>query len=91
MLINPVLRSSFLLFSNTMKWRNKSSSVDLFNMPSISVSNWLTRCEASVLPSALFQVINRDIPADNEPALASKPSEITMNALEVNRLGVVCL
>jgi hypothetical protein len=37
--------------------------------------------EASSLPSAVFQAMKRDNPADSEPALASKPSEITNKAL----------
>jgi hypothetical protein len=36
---------------------------------------------ASALQSSLFQAINRLNPADKEPALASKPSEITNKAL----------
>jgi hypothetical protein len=44
---------------------------------------------ASVLPSADFQCINRVYPAEIDPALASNPSEITVNALVVNRLGIV--
>ena len=43
MLITPVPGSSFLLFSKTMKWRSKSSSVVLFNMPRIKVSTALRR------------------------------------------------
>lgn len=44
---------------------------------------------ASVLPSDDFQCINRVYPAEIDPALASSPSEITVNALVVNRLGIV--
>ena len=66
---------------NTTKCRTRSSKVFLFSIPLIKVSSWLTRWEASTLPSAVFQVMKRLIPAESEPALASSPSEITSKAL----------
>jgi hypothetical protein len=59
MVVTPVTGSSLRLRSNTMKWRSRSSSVVGSSMPVISVSNWPTRCEASTLPSAVFQLMKR--------------------------------
>ena len=55
------------------------------------VSSWLTNGEAWVLPSAVFQAIKREKPAERDPALASRPSEMIRQALGVKRLGMVCL
>jgi hypothetical protein len=45
--------------TNTIKWRIKSSRVALSSIPLINVSNWLTRCDASSLPSTVFQAMKR--------------------------------
>ena len=64
-----------------MKYLSTSSNVSGFSIPWINVSIWGLVERASVSPSAVFQAMKRLKPADNEPALASKPSEITSKPL----------